>query len=103
MKKAQVIWSDEALNDLEVIYDFLADKSQPAAQRIVESILSRSHQLASFPKSGAKQEMMKAAGKGYRYLVEGNYKVIYSYQPEKSVIHVEVIFDTRHDPEKLRA
>lgn len=46
---------------------------------------------------------MKAAGKEYRYLVEGNYKVIYSYQPEKSVIHVEVIFDTRHDPEKLRA
>jgi plasmid stabilization system protein ParE len=34
MKKAQVIWSDEALNDLETIYDFLAEKSQPTAQRI---------------------------------------------------------------------
>ena len=52
MKKAQVVWSDEALNDLESIYDFLAEKSQPAAQRIVESILDKSRQLESFPESG---------------------------------------------------
>jgi plasmid stabilization system protein ParE len=39
--KAQVIWTDEAVNDLETIYDFLAENSQLAAQRIVESILNR--------------------------------------------------------------
>jgi plasmid stabilization system protein ParE len=102
VKKAQVIWSDEALNDLETIYDFLAEKSQPAAQRIVESILSRSKQLESFPESGAKQETMKAQSKEYRYLVEGNYKVIYSYQLKNHAVHIAVIFDTRYDPEKLR-
>ncbi|MBX2965045.1 MAG: type II toxin-antitoxin system RelE/ParE family toxin [Cyclobacteriaceae bacterium] len=100
MKKAQVIWSDEALNDLETIYDFLAEKSQPAAQRMVESILSRSKQLESFPESGAKQET-KAGSKEYRYLVEGNYKVIYRYQQENRAIYIAVVFDTRYDPEKL--
>jgi len=28
VKQAQVIWSDEALNDMEAVYDFLAEKSQ---------------------------------------------------------------------------
>lgn len=102
MKKAQVIWSDEALNDLETIYDFLAEKSQPAAQRIVESILDKSRQLESFPESGAKQETIKATTKEYRYLVEGNYKVIYSHQPESQTVHIAVIFDTRYNPEKLK-
>ncbi len=101
MKKVQVIWSDEALNDLETIYDFLVEKSQPAAQRIVENILSKSKQLESFPKSGAKQET-KAGSKEYRYLVEGNYKVIYSYEQENQAIYIAVVFDTRYDPERLR-
>lgn len=88
MKKAQVIWTDEALNDMETIYDFLAEKSQPTAQRIIESILTRSKQLESFPESGAKQEIVKPAGKGHRYLVEGNYKVIYTYQTEIRTVHI---------------
>jgi toxin ParE1/3/4 len=102
MKKAQVIWSDEALNDLETIYDFLAEKSQPAAQRITESIMGRAKQLETFPESGPKQETIKASVKEYRYLVEGNYKIIYSHQEESHVVHIEIIFDARQDPEKLR-
>ena len=102
MKNVQVVWSDEALNDLETIYDFIAEDSQPAAQRIVESILSRSRQLESFPESGARQQAIKSNNKEYRYLIEGNYKVIYSYQPKSQTVHITVIFDTRYDPEKLR-
>ena len=102
MKKVQVIWSDEALNDLETIYDFLTEKSQPAAQRIAESILSRAKQLESFPESGPKQETIKTSVREYRYLVEGNYKVIYSYQPESQAVHIATIFDTCYNPEKLK-
>ncbi|MBS1979412.1 MAG: type II toxin-antitoxin system RelE/ParE family toxin [Bacteroidetes bacterium] len=101
MKKARVIWSDSALNDLDTIYDFIAENSQPAARRIVEGILSRSGQLESFPESGTMFQTVKSNERAYRYLVEGNYKVIYSYQQERHTIHIEVIFDTRYDPEKL--
>ena len=65
MRKAQVIWSDTALQDMETIYDFLAQNSQPAAQHIIETILGRAKQLESFPESGAKQEIIKPAGKEY--------------------------------------
>lgn len=102
MKNAQVIWSDTALHDMETIYDFLAQKSQPAAQRIIETILGRAKQLESFPESGAKHEIIKSAGKDYRYLIEGNYKIIYSYQTEIQTVHIATIFDTRYNPEKMQ-
>lgn len=101
MRKAQVIWSAGALVDLEVIYDFLVEKSQPAAQRIVENILARTKQLETFPESGSIQEHVKNNGKEYRYLVEGSNKIIYSYLPESLTIYIETIFDTRNDPDKI--
>lgn len=101
MKQTQVLWSAEALVDLEVIYDFLAENSQPAAQRIIESLLARTRQLEIFPESGARQESVKSKHKEYRYLVEGNYKILYSYQPNE-VVHIEIIFDTRYNPDKLK-
>ncbi len=100
MKKSKVIWSNEALTDLEGIYDFLAEKSQPAAQRIVESLLARTKQLETFPESGTKQETLSSKLKQYRYLVEGNYKIIYSY-PQAGSVNIEIVYDTRYDPDKL--
>lgn len=102
MTRTQVIWSAEALVDLEVIYDFLSEKSQPAAQRVIEGLLSRTKQLENFPESGALHESMKDTHKQYRYLVEGNYKMIYSYQSGNNVVYIEVIFDTRYNPDKLK-
>ena len=102
MKKAQVIWSNTALHDMETIYDFLVEKSQPAAQRIIETILGRAKQLESFPESGVKQETVKPAVKEYRYLVEGNYKILYSYQAEIQRVYIATIFDTRYNPEKMK-
>jgi len=102
VKKAQVIWSNTALHDMETIYDFLVEKSQPAAQRIIETILGRAKQLESFPESGVKQETVKPAVKEYRYLVEGNYKILYSYQAEIQRVYIATIFDTRYNPEKMK-
>ncbi len=45
---------------------------------------------------------MKSTGREYRYLVERNYKIIYSYQAERQVSYIETVFDARHNPEKLR-
>jgi toxin ParE1/3/4 len=102
VKKASVIWSAEALADLGTIYDFIVEKSQQAAERIVNVILARTKQLESFPESGAMQEAVKIKSKEYRYLVEGNYKIIYSHQPGIQVVYVEIIFDTRYNPDILK-
>lgn len=100
MKKVRVIWSDEALYDLDIVYDFIAKKSSKAAIKIVGQILSRTKQLESFPQSGQQEETLKKATKSYRYLVEGNYKIIYSI--DDSTVYVETVFDARQDPTLLK-
>ena len=68
MTKVKVVWSAEALVDLETIYDFLAEHSPVASQNVIEKILSRTRQIETFPESGAIQSI---GLKEYRYLVEG--------------------------------
>jgi len=97
-----VIWSNTALHDMETIYDFIVEKSQPAAQRIIETILGRAKQLESFPESVVKQETAMPAVKEYRYMVEGDYKILYSYQAEIQRVYIATIFDTRYNPEKMK-
>jgi toxin ParE1/3/4 len=100
MKKVQVIWTDESINDLDVIYDFIAEQSSKSAKKVIQSILSRTRQLEAFPQSGSPQETDIKARREYRYLVEGNYKIIYSL--DDKVLYVEAVVDTRQNPAKLK-
>ncbi len=59
MRKFMVVWTEEALNDLDEIYDFLALKSGVAADKIIFKLLTRVKQLESFPESGPLQEGLK--------------------------------------------
>lgn len=99
MKKVTVIWSENALNDLDVIYDFLSEKSPKAAENIIAALLSRTTQLKVFPESGQVQENISST-KTYRYLVEEDYKLIYSFT--NGIIYIHTVFDCRQDPEKMK-
>ena len=100
MKKLQVIWTDESLNDLEIIYDFLAEKSRKSAKNVVQSILTKTRQLETFPESGSPHEPNISIVGSYRFLVQGNYKIIHSI--EGDALYVEAVVDTRQDPASLR-
>ncbi len=99
MKKVNVIWSNEAIKDLEVIYDFLGEKSIGAANTIIENLLSRTRQLQNFPKSGPKQKSLKGTTREHRYIIEGHYKII--YRIEDQILYIETIFDGRQNPDKI--
>ena len=96
MKTIQVIWTDESLGDLEAIYDYLTEQSPKAAKKTTRSILARTRQLETFPEPGSPQETNKSVSRSYRYLVEGNYKIIYNVEGE--ALYVEAVVDTRQDP-----
>ena len=100
MKKVQVIWTDESLSDLEAIYDFIDEQSPKFAKKVILSILSRTHQLETFPLSGSPQKSIVMTNKKYRYFIEGNYKIIYSR--EDTVLYVESVVDTRQNPAKIK-
>ncbi|WP_428668477.1 type II toxin-antitoxin system RelE/ParE family toxin [Runella sp.] len=66
---------------------------------MIESIMGRARQLAQFPDSGAIQEM-PSHRRTYRFVVEGNYKIIYSF--EQKVVQICAVFDTRLEPKNLK-
>ncbi|MBI3218405.1 MAG: type II toxin-antitoxin system RelE/ParE family toxin [Bacteroidetes bacterium] len=96
-----MIWTEAAIADLEVVYDFLAEKSPKAAQQTIESILKRTAQLELFPESGIVVQSLTTSDKVYRMLVESNYKIVYRFQSETMAVFIEIVFDARMDPEKL--
>ncbi|MEQ9422855.1 MAG: type II toxin-antitoxin system RelE/ParE family toxin [Cyclobacteriaceae bacterium] len=100
MKQSHVIWTDESFSDLEVIFDFLAEKSLSAANKMVAKILSRTRQLEQFPESGSRLSLPQIDENKYRFLVEGNYKIVYSNYPGKVIINT--IIDSRRNPELFK-
>lgn len=52
-----------------------------------------------FPESGQQEETLKQLREGHRYLVEGNYKIV--YKPVKEGILISDLFDTRQEPAKI--
>ncbi len=52
--------------------------------------------IAQFPLSGSEEPLMA----DHRYLVEGNYKII--YRVETKTVFIVRVFDARQAPEKLK-
>ena len=99
MKKATVIWSANALKDLDIVFEFHAEKSLKAAEKIISSLLARTEQLETFPESGKVEELISSS-KTYRYVVEGDYKLIYSFS--SGIVYVHTVFDCRQNPVKMK-
>ena len=96
MSSASVVWTSEAFSDLETIFDFIYSQSQSAAGNITKSILARAKQLENFPESGANQQTLHQKKYKYKYLVDGNYKIIYSHT--KNIAYIHAVIDCRQDP-----
>jgi toxin ParE1/3/4 len=81
---AQVIWTELAFNDLEVIHDFIARESIVYAQSTVEGLFQRVEVLESFPQSG--RTVPEYSRKDIRELIEGNYRIFYKIRLNKVFI-----------------
>ena len=99
MKDCEVVWTLSAQDELEIIYQYYSLKSEIVANKIISSIFSRAKQLQEFPLSGQEEEFLKKTNKEHRYIVEGNYKII--YRISGSVVYISDVFDTRQNPQKI--
>lgn len=95
-----VEWSEQAASSLEEIFGY---HKEVAGLRIARKIATKITQctqiLSDNPFAGQREELLKDISVEFRYLVEGNYKILYYTQPEKVV--VSLIFDCRQNPEKM--
>lgn len=99
--EVKIEWSDLAEGQLRSIYDYLYVKAgPPIAKRLINRIVGKVSILKENPYLGQKEELLVDYPEGFRYLVEGNYKIIYWVQEQ--TITVAAVFDCRQNPIKIK-
>lgn len=97
-----VIWSDSAIEELRNIYDFYYFKAgKSIADKLTNTIVDLSIALEHSPRMGQLEEQLAHLKKEIRYLVSGNYKIVYLIND--NLITVATIFDCRMNPKKLKS
>jgi addiction module RelE/StbE family toxin len=71
----KLIWTDQAINDLGDIGDYIAENSEKYAKLTVKKLFERTDILKTFPKAG--RVVPEKNEDNLRELIEGNYRIIY--------------------------
>ena len=96
----KIIWSDFASNTLKKNYQYHKEVAgKIIAKKLKSKIFRSTKQLINHPDSGQIEESLKQLREGHRYLVSGNYKIVYKKVTEG--ILITDVFDSRQDPVKI--
>ena len=71
----KLIWTDQAIEDLGVIGDFIAENSEWCAKLTIKKLYDRTNILKEFPRTG--RIVPEKNEQNVRELIEGNYRIIY--------------------------
>ena len=94
-KEITILWSADAAQNLERIFNYYFDLSEQSAERIRKDILEKVRTLRF-----VKQYQIDEINPEYRRIIVRHYKVV--YKVEKQTIMILNIFDTRQDPSKSK-
>jgi len=97
----KVFWTQTALNNLEDIFEYHKFKASiDIARKLVKKIVDSTILLQNSPKIGRIEELLRHRKFEYRFIIVGNYKIIYWI--EDNYIKIAAVFDTRQNPEKIK-
>ena len=96
----KILWSDFATQSLLEIYLYYKEVANvDIARKIKASIFSTTKQLLKHPQSGQIEKNLVKLNQNHRYLIDGNYKIVYKEVSEG--ILISDIFDCRQDPTSI--
>ncbi len=96
----RIIWTDFAIENLKDIFDFYCTTANKrVANKIKQDIFKSVKLLVGYPELGQIELYLEKLNEGYRYILSGNYKVIYKIQ-DKNII-ISDVFDVRQNPIKI--
>jgi len=99
----KVIWLDAAQEQMEEIYEFLAQQNPKAAVEIYNEIIEEADRLAGFPEMASLEQSLREEAKSYRSLiVRRTYKAIYRIDAKSEKVVIVSVWDCRQDPETLK-
>ncbi len=97
----QVIWTNFAASELKNIYIYYRIvANETVALKIKKNIFNAAKTIIKRPLIGAVEENLAELKQGHRYVVEGNYKII--YRVINKDIYIIDIFDGRQNPQKMK-
>jgi plasmid stabilization system protein ParE len=91
----------EKLREIFEYYYFKTGNSR-LAENLVWKIVDSTIDLEKNPDKGQLELTLSERPNGFRYLVSGNYKIIYWIDHSKNRIDISHVFDTRQNPDKLQ-
>lgn len=92
---SDIVWLDQAKDDVRELPTFMETKSPSAAERYVEGLYSACKRLATFPLSGRRYNDM------FRVLVFRNHLVFYWYDQMIDLVSIAMVIDGRRDLKAL--
>ena len=99
----QIIWSEQAENELDKIFEYYAENaSDLVAKNLVSEIVAEPNKLIPNPEISQIEELLLDREVKYRYLLCNNYKLIYSIDLKENFIKIADVFDTRQNPNKIK-
>lgn len=98
----KLVYTEQALDSLEEALDFIAKEvTFEKLLEIRDGIIDEADILIKNPFIGQKEIYLEHLGLGHRRIVKGNYKII--YRIKGSNIYITDIFDTRQNPDDMKA
>ena len=97
----KIFWTETALNNIEDIFAYYKYKASiRVARKVVKELVKSTLKLQKSPHIGRKEELLSERKFEYRFLVVGNYKIIYWI--ENHYIKIATVFDCSQNPEKIK-
>ena len=97
----KVDWTIYATKKVEEIFKYYLERvNYRTGQNIIQTIIKKTEDLEKNPFLGQTEDLLKNYKKDYRYLVSGNYKIIYLVKSKS--IDIVTVFDTRQNPTKIK-
>ncbi|SEW48182.1 Plasmid stabilization system protein ParE [Chryseobacterium wanjuense] len=98
----EILWSQFAEDKLYDIFHYYKFKAGiKIAKKIVNEIVDKTLILEQNSQAGQIEELLIERKQEFRYLVSGNYKIIYYINLKTKRIIIANVFDTRQNPLKL--
>jgi addiction module RelE/StbE family toxin len=90
---AKIIWTEEALEDLHSIHEFISRDSPFYADKFIDKLISKADILIKFPKLG--KPVPEFDNVKIRELIEGNYRTIYRIESSLEIGIVRIHHSSR--------
>ena len=99
-KGLPIRWDNKAKENLDRVYDFIAEDSVSAARYVKKNLVKLAHSLNDFPEKYSREEYLTNEPENYRSVSKWSYKIIYEVTDECLII--ADVFHTSQHPSRIQ-